>query len=346
MEASKARKVRYAVVGLGDIAQGAALPAFEHAGENSELVALVSSDAEKLHALAERYGAKLTGSYEDLERVIDEGSVDAVYVTVPSSLHREMTERAARAGAHVLCEKPMATTVADCEAMIQACDDHRVKLMIAYHLHHEDADLEAIAREIGEPRLFSSVFSQQVRVRDVPTRGDLGGGALFDLGIYCVHAARHVFDAEPLAVTAMQTVGAAERYRHVDETTSAILHFPNDRIAIFVACKGAASVSQFRVVGEKGGIELDPAYGHERPVWSDLSDFSRCLLEDAPPEPSGLEGLADLRVIEAIVRSAATREVVQLPPLERAPHPSLEVRTPPREPVPEPGTVHAPSPAR
>ncbi|MDB4996196.1 MAG: Gfo/Idh/MocA family oxidoreductase, partial [Myxococcaceae bacterium] len=196
------RRVRYAVVGLGNIAQVAVLPAFAHAKENSELVGLVSSDAEKLSVLAKRHDVEHTGSYDDLERVLAEAKVDAVYVTVPNALHRTMTERAARAGVHVLCEKPMAVTEEDCDAMIDVTREHRVKLMIAYRLHFDPANLRAIERvragKIGDPRIFSSVFCHQVRENDIRTHAELGGGALFDLGIYCLNAARYIFQDEPI----------------------------------------------------------------------------------------------------------------------------------------------------
>jgi predicted dehydrogenase len=369
--AHKTRKVRWAVVGLGNIAQVAVLPAFAHAKENAKLVALVSSDHEKLHKLGEKYEVEATGMYDELERIIEDAAVDAVYVAGPNSLHREMTERAARAGANVLCEKPMATTSEDCLAMIEACDDAGVKLMVAYRLHFEAANLEAIERvkrgDIGEPRIFTSVFTHQVREGDIRTRADLGGGALFDMGIYCVNAARYVFQAEPLSVVAMQTVGTEERFRHVDEMTSVVMRFPGDRIAQLTASQGASSVSEFRVIGTKGDVELDPAFeyaGRMHEVLSkdgekkhdergpkkdqfapEIIHFSNCIITGATPEPSGEEGLADVRVIEAIIKSAATRAVVQVDAVPRSSRPSmrLEMRKPP---VGEQKTIHAPSPSK
>ncbi len=301
MEASE-RKVRWAVVGLGNIAQGVVLPAFEHAKENARLVALVSSDHDKRDKLAKKYGVEATGAYDELERIIEDARVDAVYVAVPNTLHREMTERAARAGANVLCEKPMATSSVDCEAMIEACEDARVKLMIAYRRRF-DTNLEAL-----EPRIFTSIFT-----REHPT-----GGALLDMGIYCINAARHVFGAEPLSVLAMQTVGTS---RHVDETTSVVMRFADDRIAQFTVSEGPF-VSELRVIGTKGDVQLDP-----REPTDPIAQFSTCIAHRTAPEPSGEEGLADVRVIEAIIRSAATREVVHVEGAARCSHyGSYEVR--------------------
>ena len=162
--ASASRKIRYAVVGLGWFAQAAALPSFDHAG-NSELVALVSDDPTKRDELGKQYNIQRTYSYEQYEDCLNSGEVDAVYIALPNHLHREYTVRAANAGIHILCEKPMAVTVDECEAMIQAAKDNNVKLMIAYRLHLEEANLQAVETVqsgfLGEPRIFNSVFTQQ-----------------------------------------------------------------------------------------------------------------------------------------------------------------------------------------
>jgi predicted dehydrogenase len=361
-------KVRYAVVGIGNIAQVAVLPAFRHARENSELCALVSGDPEKLAELGARHHVPVTGSYDELEDVIDRAGIDAVYLAVPNRQHREFTERAARAGVHVLCEKPMAIDEDDCLAMIRACDDRGVKLMIAYRLHFEIANLEAIeivrSGRLGDARYLSSAFSQQVRPGDIRTKGDLGGGALYDLGVYCVNAARYLFRAEPESVLGVTLGSADPRFRDVDEATSAILRFPGGRVASFTVSQGAADVSSYRIVGTRGDLRVEPAYDyqtelshhltidgktHERRFAKrdqfapELVYFSRCIIENREPEPSGWEGLADVRVMRAIFESARTGRAVDLPPFERRMRPdrSQEIAKPP---LPKQPTVHAPSP--
>src|SRR5258705_1736102 len=139
---TKRRKIRYAVVGLGHLAQVAVLPAFKRA-PNSELVALVSGERKKLTKLSRQYGVERLYSYDQYEECLSSG-VDAVYIVLPNHLHREFTVRAADAGVHVLCEKPMAVTAKDCEAMIAAVQKNKCKLMIAYRLHFEKGNLEAI----------------------------------------------------------------------------------------------------------------------------------------------------------------------------------------------------------
>src|SRR5205085_7973206 len=140
----EAQKIRYAVVGLGYIAQVAVLPAFENAKKNSELVVLVSDDPEKLTKLSRKYKVEQTFSYDEYDQLLQSGAIDAVYIALPNHLHNEYTIRAARAGIHVLCEKPMAVTDVECIEMIRGCDENKVKLMVAYRLHFDKANLSAI----------------------------------------------------------------------------------------------------------------------------------------------------------------------------------------------------------
>ena len=161
------KRIRYAVVGLGDIAQGAVLPSFENATENSELAALISDDPLKLQKLGRYYEVSDRLSYRDYDAYLRSGNVDAVYIALPNSMHRDFAVRAAAAGVHVLCEKPLALTEDECHEIIEACAKARVKLMTAYRLHFEHANLESIkivqSGRIGEPRIFQSLFTMQVK---------------------------------------------------------------------------------------------------------------------------------------------------------------------------------------
>jgi predicted dehydrogenase len=208
-------KIRYAVVGLGHIAQTAVLPAFGHT-ENSELAALVTGTPEKDRDLSDRYGVNAY-NYDDMEHAFETEHIDAVYIATPNSLHREHTERAARAGVHVLCEKPMAPTQEDCEAMIQAAEKNDVKLMIAYRLHFNDANLHAVcvahSGELGEPRYFGSLFRLLVKEGNIRTRKTLGGGTLFDIGIYCVNAVLYLFRDEPIEVVGLTANNGEKRFK-------------------------------------------------------------------------------------------------------------------------------------
>jgi glucose-fructose oxidoreductase len=329
--------VRYAVIGLGHIAQAAVLPAFAHASGTSKLAALVSDDPAKLRQLGRRYKAPLTGSYEELETILGSGEVDAVYIALPNHLHREYTERAARAGMHVLCEKPMAVTAKDCRAMIQAAQENQVKLMVAYRLHFEPANLlgaEIVnGGKLGTPRIFNSVFTMQVKAGDIRVRKDTGGGPLYDIGIYCINAARYLFRAEPVEAVAFSANIGDERFREVDEMTSAVLRYPDERLASFTVSFGADDVSAYQVVGTKGNLIVDPAYeyhgelkhrlsinGRKRErtfpmrdqFAAELDYFSRAIREDTAIEPSAEEGLADVQIIEALLNSADTGRTIAL----------------------------------
>ncbi len=350
------KKVRYAVVGLGHIAQVAVLPAFAHA-ENSELAALVSDDPEKLAKLGRRYKVKARFSYDQFEEGLQSSGVDAVYITLPNHLHREYTERAARAGVHVLCEKPLAVTEEDCLAMIQACEENGVKLMVGYRLHFEEANLKAIelvqGGRLGDPRLFDSVFTMQVKQGDIRLNSrELGGGPLYDIGVYCINAVRNLFGAEPMEVVAFSANNGEPCFQQCEETTAAILRFPGrERLATFTCSFNGTDVGTYRVVGTKGELVMDPAYEYAEELTRrltvdgrtreqtfpkrdqfapELISFSECILSGAAPEPSGWEGLADVRVIRALYRSADTGLPVTLPPFTKEDRPSLaqEIRRP------------------
>ena len=367
---SRAEKVRYAVVGLGHIAQVAVLPAFAHA-ENSELTALVSDDPEKLEKLGRKYRVTGRYSYEQFEECLGSGAVDAVYIALPNHLHREYTERAARGGAHVLCEKPLAVTEEDCLSMIRVAEENQVKLMVAYRLHFEEANLKAIdlvqSGKLGDPRLFDSVFTMTVKDGDIRLNPrEQGGGTLYDIGVYCINAVRNLYGAEPMEVVAFSANKGDERFLQCEETTSAILRFPGrERLATFTCSFGAADVSHYRVVGSKGQLVMDPAYEYagelEQKITVDgrtrsrtfpkrdqfapeLISFSDCILNGNAPEPSGWEGLADVRVIRALYRSADTGQPVTLEPFTREDRPSLEQELR-RPPVSQPDLVNTEAPS-
>jgi predicted dehydrogenase len=355
--AGKNGRVRYAVVGLGYISQIAVLPAFAHARQNSQLAALVSGDAGKLKKLGRRYRIDGLYSYDQFGDCLNSGAIDAVYIALPNFMHRAYTLDAAKAGVHVLCEKPMAFGEAECEEMIRAAVEARVKLMIAYRLHFERGNLEAInliqSGKIGEPRIFTSVFSQQVKPGNSRLKGDVGGGALYDMGIYCINAARYLFEAEPLEVFAWNNTAAGDaRFREVPEMTSGIMKFPGDRIAQFTCSFGATDRSVFEVVGTKGVLRMDPAYELAEALKAkitiagrtvhkvfpkrdqfapELVYFSDCILQDKNPEPSGLEGLADVRIIRALLDSAEWNRPVTVPqtPIIQRPELNQEISKPP-----------------
>jgi glucose-fructose oxidoreductase len=362
------KRIRYAVVGLGWIAQAAVLPAFANATENSELVALVSDDPTKRQELGKQYGVR-TYSYDEYDDCLNSGEIDAVYIALPNHMHCDYTVRAANAAIHVLCEKPMAVTVEECETMIRACNDNNVKLMIAYRLHFEEANLQAVeivkSGQIGEPRIFNSVFSEQVEEGNIRVRESTGGGTLYDIGVYCINAARYLFQDEPIEVFAVSANKGEQRFSEVEETTSAILRFPNERVAAFTCSFGVASVSTYQIVGTKGDLRLDPAYGFQGELKhqltingqtqertfpardqfaAELLDFSDCILQGKDPEPSGTEGLNDIRIIRALYHSIAIGSFVSLAGLKKQQRPTA-AQTIQRPPIQEPELINAADPS-
>jgi glucose-fructose oxidoreductase len=360
------RPVRFAVVGCGHIAQNAVLPAFDHA-DGCELTAIFSEDPEKQRRLARLYGVEEVFEYDDFDDACRDEVFDAVYIALPNSMHAEYTIRAARAGIHVLCEKPMATSVEECAAMIRACRRSDVRLMIAYRLHFEKANLKAmeIARSgrLGELRLFNSVFSMQVKEDNIRTRTELGGGPLFDLGVYCINAARYLFEDEPIDVVAAAAQGDDPRFEEVEEAMSAILRFPGERLATFTCSFGAADSGFYQLIGTEGDLCLDPAYEYEGELTHmltigdrtheqefpkrdqfapELIYFADCVRRGIDPEPGGPEGMIDVAIVRAIFESARTGRRVPIRglPIDETPEPEQEIR---RRPVRKRPLVHAES---
>jgi predicted dehydrogenase len=360
--AKSSRQVRYAVVGLGHIAQTAVLPAFANAKRNSVLTALVSEDETKLKELGDRYQVERFRSYDDC---LESGKIDAVYIAHPNHLHCEFAVRAAEAGVHILCEKPMAVTAAECEKMIHAAEAADVRLMIAYRLHFEKANLKAIeiarSRQLGELRMFSSTFAINVVEGNVRLQSELGGGTLYDIGVYCINAARYLFGDEPTEVFAMSGRRDDPRFAEVDEATTAILRFPGDRLATFTSSFGCAETGSYQLCGTKGNLRVDPAYDYfsglthyltiegktQKKTYRrrdqfgpELAYFSDCVLQGTDPEPNGREGLIDVAIVEALYASARAGEPIQLQLPKKHIRPSGD-QSQFMPPVKEPELVHA-----
>jgi glucose-fructose oxidoreductase len=368
-KSARGKPLRFAVIGLGHIAQAAVLPAFKHARRHAELAALVSDDRKKLNALGRRYGIERLHSYEEAGELFASGDIDAVYIALPNSLHCAWTVRAASAGLHVLCEKPLATSTRDCRRMIDACEKNGVQLMTAYRLHFERANLEVAdivrSRKIGDARWFDSQFSMQVKPGNIRLDRELGGGPEWDIGIYCINAARYVFAAEPTQVWATATNSGDPRFTEVPETVHVVMKFAGNRAANIVCSFGAADRSRYQVVGTKGSVVCEPAYEYAEGLAYELTvgekkrkkqfsksdqfapelvHFAKAVRARRKPEPSGKEGLIDVAIIEAIHRSITSGKWVSMedtPSRRRRPSLRQEMRRPavPREPA----IVHAES---
>jgi predicted dehydrogenase len=342
-----AKQIGYAVVGIGDLARHAVLRAFANTSDNSRLVAVVSSDRAKVQAVGQEYRVAAY-HYDEFRQCLQRDDVNAVYLAVPNSMHCDYTVEAARAGVHVLCEKPMAVMADECRRMIRTCQTNRVKLMVGYHLHFQPAHLRAIevlrSGTIGALKTFSSDFTIRVDdADDIRLQRRLGGGTMYELGVYCINSARNLFGAEPAQVMAMTARPSRRTGGDVDESTVALIRFPDERLAHFHTSFGEAPTAVLTLFGDEGLIRLSGAYRYDAPTLlevvrsgeheqtmfepgdqftAELAYFSDCLLQDRAPEPSGLEGLQDVRIVEAIYRSARDGRPVTLPRIARADAPA------------------------
>ena len=334
-------RVGFAVVGLGQFAERVVLPGFRHS-RKAKLVGVVSGDERKARRLAKRFGPADVYSYETYGRCLEHPQVEAVYISTNNSTHAAFTLQAAAAGKHVLCEKPMATRVEDCQAMIDACRTHHVRLMVAYRKYFEPAALDlkllADSGKLGRLKIIHTSFSIKVH----PGGGSAawhfdprlsGGGALPDVGVYCVNMARMVVGKDPVDAAAHQWTVEPEVFKEVDENIAFRLNFPDGLVMLGSASWGGAITSFFHLAGEKGWANLAPAYqfSEERrlsgrigdrwfekrykvmnEVSLELDGFADCIRRHREPGPDGMQGLRDVAVMEAIYQSAREGRPVKI----------------------------------
>jgi predicted dehydrogenase len=327
-----ARKTGYAVIGLGRIA-GHFMPG-SRLTSNSQITGLVSGHRDKANRIAAEYGVAQNSiySYENFDEIAHNPAVDAVYVALPNSMHAEYTIRAAKAGKHVLCEKPMATSVADCEAMIAACKAANVKLMIAYRCHYDPTHLRAIKLirdgSLGQVQAIESSFGFNIAPGEWRLSKKLaGGGPLYDVGIYSLNACRYLTGEEPEHISAYASVIDHDgRFNEVEENVSWAMRFPSGIVASCATTYGAPMDGFFRVHGSKGWLEVDQAFVYEglhlraqfggtkldepnpardpSQFQAEAEHFSHCLQNNLEPQSPGEEGLRDMGYITEIYRSA------------------------------------------
>jgi predicted dehydrogenase len=365
------RKVRYAVVGIGWISQTAFLPGVEHTG-NSEAVAFVSGHEDKAAKVGEKYGVKDLFSYDEYDELLSSGTIDAVYLATPNWDHVDLAVRTLDAGLHLLLEKPMATSVEDCERILAASERTGAKLMIAYRMHHEPAMLKAFetvrSGKLGHLRYFNSSFSQPVNYQNHRAKNGYWAGPVPDMGPYPINTARNLFGAEPLEVSAMGTRTEPDRFRDFDDQVAVNLRFPGGRIATMLMSYSGADLDDFRIVGTLGDLYSTPAFampggfkhtvtiGEKKSEESfrptdqfggELKYFSDCILADKDPEANGEEGLLDIRVIAAVERALETGQPQQLEPYVRKLRPTAgQAQKLRKVDEPELVAVHRPSEGR
>ena len=343
---SPAQRTGFAVVGLGRLSLGEILPAFG-ASKYCKVTALVSGDREKATKIAAQYGVpeRSIYDYKSYDQLASNPDVQVIYIVLPNAMHREYVERGAKAGKQILCEKPMATSVKDCEAMIAACKKANVKLMIAYRQQYEPMN-RAIVKMVKDGKLgnLKSYVATNAQDQGDPSqwRQNLalaGGGCVPDVGIYCLNAARFLSGQEPSEVSAFTTQPKDDpRFKEVEESCVFTMRFPSGFLVSCSTGYGAHRTEALRLEGDKSWAELNPAFAYNglrlrtsttedgRDVVSEpsieaknqfaaeMDHMALCVRNDVQPHTPGEEGLQDQRVVEAIYESARTGKAVKLSP--------------------------------
>ncbi|WP_428328909.1 Gfo/Idh/MocA family protein [Mucilaginibacter sp.] len=323
---SAKKKLGIALVGLGSYSSGQLAPALQHT-KNCYLAGIVTGTPAKAADWAKRYNIpqKNIYNYQNFDEIASNPAIDIVYVVLPVFMHKEFTIRAAKAGKHVICEKPMALNAKDCEEMITACKRAGRLLSIGYRLHFEPHNMEVM--RLGQQKVLGKITHIDTGNGFI-YNGDpnawrlkkalAGGGALMDMGIYSIQGSRYTLGQEPVAVKAMQEKNRPDFFKEVDETVFWQMEFPGG-----FKTTGKSSYnndwSYLKVEAELGNFQLGPAYGYgsiEGSVNGDamkfpqiiqqaaqMDDFADCVIANKPSRVPGEEGLKDMKVVDAIYRS-------------------------------------------
>ncbi len=340
--AEPVKKLGWAMVGVGSLTMNQILPAIAKS-KYVKLAGLVSGHPDKAKAQAQKYGLdpKFIYSYENYESIKDNPDIDVMYIVLPNGMHAEYTIRAAKAGKHVLCEKPMANTVEECQAMIDACKAAGKKLMVAYRMQYEPMTLKAIdiaRNQLGGINQISSEsgFSAVNNRKETWWRLDkklAGGGPLMDMGIYGLQATRFLSGEEPSLVSAtMYQPANSPAFAEVEETMQIQMQFPSGMMASLLTTYGFGC-NRVRAYGKRGTMEMEPMQQYSNnhlyyPVRGsnrtevpydvvdhfalEMDDFCKCIQANKESKTPGEEGLRDMKVMMAAYESARSGKAVKL----------------------------------
>ncbi len=324
----ESKKLGWALVGLGSLSKNQIAPALLKS-KHSRLAAVVTGTPAKGVEWREKYGLaeNKVYNYENFDRIIEDKDVDVVYIVLPNSMHHEYVLRAAKAGKHVFCEKPMANTAKECREMIAACEKAKVMLGVAYRCQFEAHHLEAI--RFGRAKVFGAVKHVNAEFgfkigdpKQWRLRKDLaGGGALMDVGVYALNACRYLTGEEPVEISALETKTDPVKFAEVDETITWQMKFASGVTANCMTTYNFNGANNFTVTAEKGRYGMGPAYGYSGQTgWTsdakvpfafppsdhfvlEMDAFSEAIINGKPFAVPGEEGLKDLLAVEAIYRS-------------------------------------------
>lgn len=329
----KNNKYGIALLGLGQYSTDQLIHAIQRS-RHCFLAGAISSSLQKAEEWVSEQGLDNVACYsqDNFESIVENSEIDIVYVVLPNALHAEYTIKSAAAGKHIICEKPMALTVNDCDKMIAACNEANVKLAIGYRLHFEPHNREA--KRFADENIYGKI--KKVIAKNGITDAEgweldkkmAGGGPLVNVGVYCIQAARYATGLEPVSITAHEGKKSdTEKFKSVEESITWQMNFGNNVIA---DCYTSYSeyISQLDVEAEYGWIKLEPAFGYdgikgvtssgplelgqveEQPLLID--HVAECIRHNKPVIVSGEEGRKDIAIIEAIYKSARTGEKVFL----------------------------------
>ncbi|MBT1685679.1 Gfo/Idh/MocA family protein [Dawidia soli] len=328
------RKLGIALVGLGNYSTHQLAPALEQT-KNCYLAGIVTGTPAKAEKWKRKYRIpnKNVYNYQNFDAIKDNPDIDIVYVVLPNSMHAEFTIRAAAAGKHVICEKPMAVSVKECEQMIAACKKADRLLSIGYRLHFEPHNLTMM--EFGKNHVYGAI--QKIMARDgmdiEPNVWRLdkklaGGGPLMDVGIYCVQAAIYTAGRNPIAVTAREGEKTdLKRFSQVEQSLAWQLEFPG---GVLADCETsyAKDMNMLRVDAERGWYALEPAYAYKGITGSSsqgkldlpqvnqqalqMDDFATCVRQNKKSKVPGEMGLRDVSILMAIYEAASTGVRIEL----------------------------------
>jgi predicted dehydrogenase len=333
-------KVGFAVVGLGSIAESSVLPAFENC-RKAKLAALVGRDAGQTARLARKFNARSQYSGDDYASCLSNPEVSAIYVATPQGAHEHMTIQAAKAGKHVLCEKPLAATVKQSAAMVEACRANGVLLVTAYRKYYEPSALylkQLIQNgKLGRIDVIHTAFSElHTPGISIPWLLDAkmaGGGPLMDLGVYCVNTSRWLVEEDRSEVIAQAWVNDAVKFKEVEEGISFRLRFPSGLIVLASSTYGAAPSSFIFVQGSKGWASLSPAFPFEEDrqlvqkigkkktqrnfkvvdeFAREIDSFAEAIQRGGSVQADGVQGHRDMIIIDAIYRSAKSKKSIAI----------------------------------
>jgi len=336
------KRIGYAVIGLGFISEISVLPAFRHS-KKCKLVALASHDQKRAQQLGKKFGIdpKACYSYENYDQCLSHPGVDAVFIASVNGAHADQTTRAAAAGKHVLCEKPLANTVTECRRMVEACEQNGVYLMTAYRKYFEPGSVALkkliTGGKLGRLRhMFSSYteFVDPLKAKRWQLNRKLaGGGSLMDIGIYCVNTMRWLAGTDPLEATARSWTDDPKRFGEVEDSIAFRLTHPEGLVCQGTSSYSSRAASFVQVHGEKGWAALNPAFAfeEERRLFGkiqgrwfeqefkvmdefvlELDHFADCIRRERDPKPDGMEGLRDIATIQAIYQSARENRTVTI----------------------------------